>query len=116
MITTFLDCLFMTSFLILEKSEITLYIYGNILLVCTLILDCYLLYLNRRMQESIKTLNKTSTIIRFYILICSIFVSLRLDKIINWEWSAVLWALWFGLFCSIAISIGCLILTFNKLV
>ncbi|CAD8195153.1 unnamed protein product [Paramecium pentaurelia] len=116
MITTFLDCLFMTSFLILEKSGITLYIYSNILLVCALILDCYLLYFNRRMQESIKKLNKTSTIIRFYILICSIFVSLRLDKIINWEWSAVLWALWLGLFCSIAISIGCLIITFNKVV
>ncbi|CAK62717.1 unnamed protein product (macronuclear) [Paramecium tetraurelia] len=68
------------------------------------------------MQESIQKLNKTSTILRLYILICSIFVSLKLDNFINWEWSAVLWPLWFGLFCSIVISVGCLIITFNMVV
>ncbi|CAD8208730.1 unnamed protein product [Paramecium octaurelia] len=116
LLTAFLDSLFITSFLILEKSGYTFYLYSNALLALSVILNLYPLYFNNKMQESIQKLNKTSIIFRLYILICSIFVSLKLDNIINWEWSAVLWPLWVGLFSSIIISIGSLIITFNMVV
>ncbi|CAD8118505.1 unnamed protein product [Paramecium sonneborni] len=115
-IITFLDSLFITSFLVNEKLEQALYLYSNIILLCSLLINCYRWYTDRGMLDTIRTLNKTTTIFRLYILICSTFVSLKLDKIINWEWSAALWSLWLGLFCSIGISLGCLIVTFNKIV
>ncbi|CAK64392.1 unnamed protein product (macronuclear) [Paramecium tetraurelia] len=116
LIITLLDCLFITSFLVLEQQEYHLYIYSNAFLFIAIIVDSYSQYSNRDILESLKTLKRTLAIVRLYILICSIFVSLKLDKLINWDWSAVLWNLWLGLFCSIGIGVACSIVTFNKIV
>ncbi|CAK86313.1 unnamed protein product (macronuclear) [Paramecium tetraurelia] len=79
-------------------------------------MNFYSLYQDRALLESLKMLNKLSLLTRIYVAICSIFITLKIDNIIIWNWTQTLWGVWVGLICFIGISAGCLIVTFSKII
>ena len=113
--TTF-DFLYITCLLLLKIVGYNYFIYSNIFLVIAILFNFYYYYSDRLLLESLKLLNKIYLIARSYILICSIFITLKIDNILIWNWTPTLWSIWVGLIFVIGISAGSLVVTFSKII
>ncbi|CAD8078279.1 unnamed protein product [Paramecium primaurelia] len=114
--TTILDFIYLTQLLMLIKMGYKYFVYSNVFLVIAILMNFHSLYSDRALLESLKMLNKISLLIRIYILICSLFITLKIDNIIIWNWTPTLWSVWVGLICFIGISAGSLIVSFSKII
>ncbi|CAD8181833.1 unnamed protein product [Paramecium octaurelia] len=110
------DFFYLTCLLLLKKVGYQYFVYSNVFLVIAILMDFYSLYQDRALLESLKILNQISLLTRIYVAICSLFITLKIDNIIVWNWTPTLWAVWVGLICFIGISAGSLIVTFSKII
>ncbi|CAD8085654.1 unnamed protein product [Paramecium primaurelia] len=114
--TTIFDFFYIICLLLLTKVGYQYFVYSNIFLVIAILMNFYSFYQDRALLESLKMLNQISLLSRIYITICSLFITLKIDNIIIWNWTPTLWSVWVGLICFIGISTGSLIVTFSKII
>ncbi|CAD8098156.1 unnamed protein product [Paramecium sonneborni] len=114
--TKIFDFIYLTFLLLLIIVGYQYFVYTNLCLVIAIIFNFYSLYQDRILLESLKMLNKISLICRIYILICSLFITMKLDNILLWNWTPTLWSIWVGLICIIGVSAGSVIVTFSRIV
>jgi hypothetical protein len=50
------------------------------------------------------------------VLLSSLFITLKFDNYINWEWVTAFWTLWIGLILLLGLSVGLIVITFSKVV
>ncbi|CAK89056.1 unnamed protein product (macronuclear) [Paramecium tetraurelia] len=113
---TLFDFFYLTCLLLLKKVGYQYFVYSNVFLVIAILMNFYSLYQDRALLESLKMLNQISLLTRIYVAICSLFITLKIDKVIIWNWTPTLWGVWVGLICFIGISAGSLIVTFSKII
>ena len=67
-------------------------------------------------MESLKLLKKLSIMVRVFLFLLSLFVTLKLDDILNWDWVTTLWSLWALFACLVGFAAGLLVASFSKFV
>ncbi|CAD8094601.1 unnamed protein product [Paramecium sonneborni] len=114
--TKIFDLFYLICLVLLKILGYQYFVYSNVFLVIAILFNLYSLYSDRILLESLQMLNKISLLFRIYILICSIFITLKIDNILKWDWTSTLWSVWVGLICFIGISTGSLIVTFSRII
>lgn len=54
--------------------------------------------------------------VRIFLFFLSLFVTLKLDYILNWDWVTTLWSLWALFACLVGFAAGFLVASFSKFV